>query len=358
MKGIEKSLYENVENHRNNYESFVETKSSENSFQFSVSIITACFNQSSILPFMLDSWSKQSYISQHPEKVQLILINDGSTDKTNQVISQNADKLPFHFIYINQPNHNEPFALNTGLMLAEGDIILFTNPDTLQIPSTLEAHIQMHKAMDSVLCAGFRMHIMPEELVNIPTFDINSLINYLPPVTCRDNKDGSFLFNYFNNKSEDRHSVLKESDDFKKYVGWQSFCGRNLPECVESHSLSIKRNIIKQIGGMEEDMLEWGVYDNYFGAKIIAYGQAVNNPIFIVPLAQSIGYHPWHGPRKYNGDFYKKIEASRSNMDLYKKRKNQPLFESLDPGFKRSALRRNFKLLEKRGNMMVIEQSL
>lgn len=72
--------------------------------------------------------------SDHPS-IELIVINDGSTDHTAQVLREWA--ADGRVRYVAQPNGGKASALNRGLALATGEIVLFTDADSLFEPDTI-----------------------------------------------------------------------------------------------------------------------------------------------------------------------------------------------------------------------------
>ncbi|MDY4307154.1 glycosyltransferase family A protein [Enterococcus mundtii] len=63
---------------------------------------------------------------------EVILVNDGSTDKTEQLIHQLVDKNP-KFQWVTTKNQGPGFARNEGLNRARGEYILFLMQMTLRI---------------------------------------------------------------------------------------------------------------------------------------------------------------------------------------------------------------------------------
>ncbi|MEP3836603.1 MAG: glycosyltransferase [Algibacter sp.] len=90
-----------------------------------ISIIIPCFNQSIWLAETLESVYKQTYV--HWE---CLIVNDGSTDKTEEVAKNWAVK-DDRFIYITQPNLGVSVARNTGITLSKGSIVLCLDADDL-----------------------------------------------------------------------------------------------------------------------------------------------------------------------------------------------------------------------------------
>lgn len=96
-----------------------------------VSVVLPTYNQANYLPLALDSIFNQTW-----QDIELIVVNDGSTDNTAQVLQEYQQRFPFHVI--NQPNQKLPCALNNGFRQASGDYLTWTSSDNILLPNMLE----------------------------------------------------------------------------------------------------------------------------------------------------------------------------------------------------------------------------
>jgi glycosyltransferase involved in cell wall biosynthesis len=87
-----------------------------------VSVIVPTYNCGKFLAETLNSVLAQKY-----EDYELIVVNDGSTDNTDEVLSPFRNRL----VYICQPNKGLPAALNAGLKAAKGELIAILDADDL-----------------------------------------------------------------------------------------------------------------------------------------------------------------------------------------------------------------------------------
>jgi len=91
-----------------------------------VSIITPCFNGEVYVSNFLDSVLNQTYTN-----IEFIFVNDGSTDKTEEIALSYKEKfenIGISFIYIYQENKGPAAALNKGLSIFKG--VYLTWPDS------------------------------------------------------------------------------------------------------------------------------------------------------------------------------------------------------------------------------------
>jgi len=93
-----------------------------------VSVIIPCYRQARYLPSSIDS-----VLAQTLDSVEIIVVNDGSDDETDQVVSQYGN----HVSYIKKPNGGMSSARNAGLAAATGRYVMFLDADDLLHPEAL-----------------------------------------------------------------------------------------------------------------------------------------------------------------------------------------------------------------------------
>lgn len=92
-----------------------------------VSIITPCYNCESYIQRYIDYIMQQKY-----KNIELIFVNDGSTDSTEEIIKSNEKKIirnGFKIKYKYQKNKGLGAAINTGLKLITGDFFTWCDSD-------------------------------------------------------------------------------------------------------------------------------------------------------------------------------------------------------------------------------------
>ncbi|AUM96477.1 TPA: glycosyltransferase [Clostridium botulinum] len=88
-----------------------------------ISVILPCFNVEKYFERCISSLLKQSY-----KNLEIIIVNDGSTDNTLK-IARNYLKIDNRIIIIDQDNKGVSFARNVGIDRSSGDYIIFIDPD-------------------------------------------------------------------------------------------------------------------------------------------------------------------------------------------------------------------------------------
>lgn len=94
-----------------------------------VSILINNYNYDRYLASAIDSVVNQTYI--HTE---IIVVDDGSTDNSHQIINSYQDSI----IPVYQENGGQASALNTGFAVSQGDIICLLDADDLWLPSKIQ----------------------------------------------------------------------------------------------------------------------------------------------------------------------------------------------------------------------------
>lgn len=88
-----------------------------------VSVIVPVYNTEKYLPECIDSIINQSYLN-----LEIILINDGSTDNSSKICDEYASK-DKRIIVIHKANGGQADARNAGLDIANGKYITFIDSD-------------------------------------------------------------------------------------------------------------------------------------------------------------------------------------------------------------------------------------
>lgn len=96
-----------------------------------VSVIIPCFNQGHFLAEAIKSALEQSY-----RRLEVIVVDDGSTDESSQVTSR-YDRVKL----IRQPNSGLSAARNAGLAASVGDYVVFLDADDRLLPEALQAGV-------------------------------------------------------------------------------------------------------------------------------------------------------------------------------------------------------------------------
>lgn len=108
-----------------------------------VSIISPCYNVANFLPFYFDSLLKQSY-----RHLEVILVNDGSSDSTDEVITRwlpILESAGFKTKYLRKDNGGQSSAINEGLRHFTGEFLTWPDPDDFLYPDSIRLRVEFLK---------------------------------------------------------------------------------------------------------------------------------------------------------------------------------------------------------------------
>lgn len=109
-----------------------------------VSVIIPTYNSAQYLDAAVKSVLEQTFTD-----YEILIIDDGSTDKTEEVIKQFGDSVR----YIRQKNQGVSVARNLGIKESVGKYVAFLDADDVWLPAKLEKQIlALEKAHDSKVC--------------------------------------------------------------------------------------------------------------------------------------------------------------------------------------------------------------
>lgn len=115
-----------------------------------VSIIIPTYNRANLIGKSIDSVLNQTF-----KDFEVIIVDDGSTDDTKNVVESFND---IRIIYIrNKKNKGACFARNIGIKIAKGEFIAFQDSDDEWLPKKLEKQINVFKTLpqENIVYTGF-----------------------------------------------------------------------------------------------------------------------------------------------------------------------------------------------------------
>ncbi len=104
----------------------------------SLSVILPNYNHAQHLPTCL-----KALLNQSVPPAEIIVIDDGSTDNSVEVIRQIADKNPSIKFYQNDRNRGVNFTINRGIELASGEYLYFPGADDEILPQFIEKSMML-----------------------------------------------------------------------------------------------------------------------------------------------------------------------------------------------------------------------
>jgi len=115
-----------------------------------VSVIVPVYNCENYLSEMLDSILNQSM-----KEIEVICVDDGSTDGSAQILKEYADK-DARVTVLTQENAGAGIARNAGIKIAQGKYLSILDSDDWFEPDMLEKAYQKCEQDRADLCVPFR----------------------------------------------------------------------------------------------------------------------------------------------------------------------------------------------------------
>ena len=98
-----------------------------------LTVLIATYNGEDTLPAVLEAYAK---LKPPDGDWKLVIVDNGSADSTKQIIHAFTTRLPLTYLF--EPRRGKNRALNTGLASGSGELIIFTDDDTIPQPDWLE----------------------------------------------------------------------------------------------------------------------------------------------------------------------------------------------------------------------------
>ena len=168
----DKTIYDNLESDVKlrvdkiiNSESLSEFEKLDEDKVFSV--VMACYNAENHLDETINSLLGQSF--SFGSNIQLILVDDGSTDKTAEICLKYQNQYPDNIIYLHQENQGQGAARNFGLKYVKGKYINFLDSDDKFSGNTFYSVYEF-----------FEKHYDEIDFVSVPIFFFDKAVGQHP----------------------------------------------------------------------------------------------------------------------------------------------------------------------------------
>ncbi|MBU4013908.1 MAG: glycosyltransferase family 2 protein [Proteobacteria bacterium] len=186
-----------------------------------LTVIIPTYNRKDILKKCLNALFNQTYPQSNYE---IIVIDDGSTDGTEESIKSVVRDSPCLLRYFKQQNKGPAAARNVGITNTSGKIVLFIGDDIMATSTLLEEHYNWHKRHpdDNVAVLGY--------VTWVPGAKVTLFMEWLEQSGAqfgysliRDSADVPYNFFYTSNVSVKRDFLLKYGlfDEDFPYAAWE-----------------------------------------------------------------------------------------------------------------------------------------
>ena len=106
-----------------------------------VSVILPTYNRANYLIASLESLLAQTY-----PNIEILVVNDGSTDETAAKLAAFRDRI----LYIEKANGGKSSAVNRGLRYSTGDYVWVFDDDDIALPDLVESHVSVFEKIPEV----------------------------------------------------------------------------------------------------------------------------------------------------------------------------------------------------------------
>lgn len=134
-----------------------------------VSVLMPCYNAEAYLESAMLSMLNQTY-----KNIEIIAINDCSTDKTNDILVRLASQDDRIKVYDNEQNLKLIATLNKGIALCNGEYIARMDADDISFPKRLEKQVnflEINKDVDIVSTLFYTFHKSTPEKSHLSLHD-------------------------------------------------------------------------------------------------------------------------------------------------------------------------------------------
>jgi glycosyltransferase involved in cell wall biosynthesis len=112
------------------------------------------YNKGHFLDLTLASYQHQTH-----DRFELVIVDDGSSDNTREIVDQYRGSLNIR--YVHQPNKGRSAARNTAIRESSGDLLVFADDDRLAAPGFLAAHArEFSSTQDNLFVLGWQENFL------------------------------------------------------------------------------------------------------------------------------------------------------------------------------------------------------
>lgn len=138
-----------------------------------VTVLTPTFNRGGVLRSLWDSLQKQTV-----KDFEWLVVDDGSTDGTKNLITQLQENSDFPIRYIYKSNGGKHTALNVGIQTICSELTFIVDSDDCVTDDAVESILKIHKKyrLQNNICGYAFLRAFPDGKVNGKKFDVDEKI--------------------------------------------------------------------------------------------------------------------------------------------------------------------------------------
>jgi glycosyltransferase involved in cell wall biosynthesis len=135
-------------------------------YEEAISVILPAFNEGEIIEEMVET--TYQYLSAHFAEFEIIVVDDGSTDDTNQIVSHLAQQRESIALETHPTNRGKATAFRTGVDVSNYALLLSLDADLELDPSRLDRFLSIREETDADIVVGSKTH--PDSDIEYPVF--------------------------------------------------------------------------------------------------------------------------------------------------------------------------------------------
>jgi GT2 family glycosyltransferase len=282
------------------------------SFFKPVSVVIASYNSDESIIKVLRSLESQDLKKNQKKLLDVIIVDDGSHNRVVSVVQKHIKEFTFKpRVVRSEINQGLSTARNLGFRLCRYNFVVFIDSDILLSKNYLYEHSIRLQTISNAIFISFKENVssantnVKDEVIArglpVPTnFNDKRLFRLIAKDTRWPNKI----------TNEGVEELLSETNLFKSFGYGRTINGcYDLPSMVVGHNMSMKKSLVRSVGGFSDNFFGWGLEDAFFGAKAIAQGN------FIIPVLTTGVFHINHPSRC--GSIRKQLSEHHKNTQIY-----------------------------------------
>ncbi|MFF0223195.1 glycosyltransferase [Streptomyces sp. NPDC004629] len=214
-----------------------------------ISVVVPTRDQAARLDATLHAFARQDA---PPGSWELVVVDDGSTDTTADVLRAAGERLPLRAEHT--PARGRAAARNTGTRISRGAVVVFCDGDRAPVPGFVRAHARAHDGGRDRVVVG-----------DVKEMYVSSFEERLFEVKQQLATDGEALRRRSRTPAFVKKvcAVYDETGRTTSPVRWLSFLSGNV---------SLRRELFDRAGGFDEDFTRWGLEHLELGHRLVTLG--------------------------------------------------------------------------------------
>lgn len=198
-----------------------------------ISVIIPTYNRAHLI-----ERSARSVLNQTYENIELIIVDDGSNDNTEEIIKSIDDK---RIVYYKQENGGASKARNTGVSLATADYIAFHDSDDIWRENKLEKQVKYMKENPhyGMVYCSYLLHLPDGQTCTVPNQNMVGAV------------EGDMFLTLLINNKIGTPTILLRKDLFLELGGFDTTL-----QCLEDWDFAVRFSESNYIGYINDILMD------------------------------------------------------------------------------------------------------